>query len=177
MQVEEFVIKVQSQLAAAAALGDDATRRTAEALAVAADPAVRLVVAEAVSAAADEVTGALLDYPGAPAVSVRIDGDALRVEVRATSSVDGPDGYGATGGPGEEAENNARVSLRLPDALKAQIESAARSAGVSVNTWILRAVSASLAAPGFPGGFGPFARRMGGWDQAAGRRVTGWING
>jgi hypothetical protein len=36
-----------------------------------------------------------------------------------------------------------RVTLRLPDSLRAQVE-AARSDGLSVNAWLVRAVSATL---------------------------------
>ncbi len=51
-------------------------------MATTAAPAVRLALLGAVSAAANGITAALLDSPGAPAVAVRIDGADLRVEVR-----------------------------------------------------------------------------------------------
>src|SRR5882757_4021812 len=107
MQVQTYVTQVQTQLTAAAALGDDSVRATAHALATAADPAVRLAVLAAVSAAADEITAALLDVPGAPAVSVRTDGDELRIEVR--TPAEGPSPPAAL--PGEDAEHSARISL------------------------------------------------------------------
>jgi len=143
MQVQKYVTQVQTQLTAAAALGDDSVRATAHALATAADPAVRLAVLAAVSAAADEITAALLDVPGAPAVSVRTDGDDLRVEVR-TGAAEAPSAPAAV--PGEDAEHSARISLRLPEALKTHIEQAARAESISVNTWFLRAAGRALAA-------------------------------
>jgi len=167
MQVQPYVSQVQSQLSAAAALGDDTTRATASALAAAAEPAVRLAVLGAVSSAADEITSALLDSPGAPAVSVRIDRDDLRIEVHVCEAVE-PVVDDPAAGP-DEADPTARISLRLSDALKGQIEAAARADAVSVNGWILRA--ASLALSGAARGRGRSA------GTAAGHRVTGWFNG
>jgi len=162
MQVQTYVTQVQDQLAAAAALGDEQVRATAAALAAAADPAVRLAILAAVSAAADEITAALLDVPGAPAVAVRTDGQDLHVEVR-TEAAD-PDPGGPLTAPGEDAEHSARISLRLPDALKTLIEQSARAESISVNTWFLRAAGRALSGP-------EGARRV-----TAGR-ITGWVNG
>ena len=160
MHLDPFTAGVRTQLTAAAALGDDGTRRVADALAAAAEPAVRLAVLEAVCAAADEITEALLDIPGSPAVAVRLDRDGLRVEVRLAPTAE------PTPGPADEGDNDARISLRLPEALKGQIEAAARTDGVSVNTWLLRSANAALSpAPRFR----PAAGNSG--------RITGWING
>ena len=38
----------------------------------------------------------------------------------------------------------ARISLRLPEGLKASIDAAAAREGVSVNTWLVRALTRSL---------------------------------
>ena len=162
MHLPPYTAGVRAQLTAAAALGDDTTRAIADALASAAEPAVRLAVLEAVSAAADEITEALLDAPGAPAVTVRLDHDDLRVEVRLGSVAEpAPPPVDEA----EPAENAARISLRLPDSLKGQIEGAARGDGVSVNTWLLRAASAALSPA-------PTYRHAG-----TSGRITGWING
>ncbi len=164
MQLHPYVTQVQAQLTAAAALGDAQTRTVAEALSAAAEPALRLALLAATSAAADEITAALLDSPGAPAVAVRIDGDELRVEVRAAEPAFAPEPTRPTAA---EEDNSARISLRLPEALKERVETAARAEAISVNTWILRALDQSLAGPQFPG----MGRGLGG------RRLTGWVNG
>ena len=165
MQTERFVDQVQTQLAAAGALGDESTRATVDALATAAGPAIRLALLSAGAALADEITAALLDISGAPVVSVRLDGDDLRVAVRAS------DPGGATGDTTatspDDAENTARISLRLPNTLKSQVETAAREEGVSVNTWIVRAASSAV------NGSGRGPRRASGHNH----RLTGWING
>lgn len=160
MELSPYVAQVQAQLTAAAALGDDTTKRTAEALAAAAEPATRLAVLAAVTAAADEVTAALLDSPGAPTVAVRLDGDELRIEVRTSE----PEPETAP----EEAEATARISLRLSEALKSDVEAAARADSVSVNTWLVRAAARAL----------PNNRSRSGWEtRASGHRITGWVNG
>ncbi len=162
MQLSPFVAQVQAQLSAAAALGDGSTRRVAEALSAAAEPAVRLAVLAAVTAAADEVTAALLDSPDAPVLAVRLDGDELRIEVRVAEA--------HHEAPADDADTSARISLRLSEALKSDVEAAAKADSVSVNTWLVRAASRALA---------PSRARAGAtWDtRASGHRITGWING
>ncbi|MBA3744794.1 toxin-antitoxin system HicB family antitoxin [Sporichthya sp.] len=118
-----------------------------------------MAVLEAVSAAADEITEQLLDAPGSPAVAVRLDHDELRVEVRLAPMAEPPPT------PSDEGENDARISLRLPESLKGQIETAARAEGVSVNTWLLRAANSALSPTH------SYGRRQ------SGNRITGWING
>src|SRR6478672_596332 len=86
MQLAAVTEQVATQLAATAALGDERTREIAAALAAAASPAVRLAVLEASSQVADEVTAALLDVPGSPVVSVRLEDDEVLVDVRLTDS-------------------------------------------------------------------------------------------
>ncbi|MDX6201972.1 MAG: hypothetical protein QOJ83_1472, partial [Frankiales bacterium] len=138
MQIETYLSQVRDQLVAAAALGDDRTREIAGALTVAAVPAVRLALFAAVSETADEITAALLDHPGSPAVAVRLDGDQVAVDVRAVATTDD-----AT--PARDAEEaTARISLRLTDSLKADIDAAAEGEGVSVNTWLVRAAADAL---------------------------------
>ncbi len=65
--------------------------------------------------------------------------------------------------PPDDDEAVARISLRLPESLKARADAAAAAAGVSLNTWLVRAVATGLQAPP------PHAPRSG-----PGRRMTGW---
>jgi hypothetical protein len=166
MNVRPHVEQVQEQLVTAAALGDEAAQQVAKVLAAAAEPAVRLAILGAVTAAADDVTVALLDVPTAPVVAVRLDGDDVRIDVRGTEQVSPPDET-PVDLPDEDA--TARVSFRLPEALKDQIDAAARRDGVSVNTWLLRA--ASRAVNGDAGRTNPSAATRGH------QRLTGWLNG
>jgi hypothetical protein len=167
MQLDDYVTEVQIQLTATAALGDETTRRIAGALAAAAEPAVRLALLNAVSAAADEITAALLDSSDAPGVSVRLDGDDLRIELRRSQPAEG--GVDAAGGSPDDADNTARISLRLPETLKSDVEAAARRDGISVNTWIVRAVGAVLSGSRRGG------RRTSPWETGTPHRLSGWI--
>lgn len=169
MQLHPYVTQVQAQLVAAAALGDEPAKTIAAALSTAAEPAIRLALLAAASAVGDEITAALLDAPGAPAVSVRVDGDDLRVEVRAGEPAPEPE----PARPSAEEDNSARISLRLSEGLKSRVEEAARAEGISTNAWILRALEGSLS------GCWPGPRPGTGRPGAAhgGRRITGWVNG
>jgi uncharacterized protein (DUF1778 family) len=175
MQLQTHITEVQEQLRAAAALGDERTQQIAGALATAATPAVRLAVLNALAGAADEITAALLDYPGSPGVSVRLDGDEVAVEVHATTTP----AIEAEEPRRDEGEATARISLRLTEALKAEIDAAADQEGISVNTWLVRAAGAALRptpfGPNFPFNFTAAGRGRG----SAGNQhhVSGWING
>src|SRR4249919_1283079 len=46
-----------------------------------------------------------------------------------------------------EDEASARITLRLPEGLKAGIEAAASREGVSVNAWLVRALTREVSAP------------------------------
>ena|SRR3954451_8777160 len=174
MQLEHHLAQVQEQITASAALGDERTKEIATALATATSAAVRLALLHAITEAADEITAALLDYPGSPGVGVHLDGDEISVDVRPTQLVDEADAVRR-----DDGDPSARISLRLSDALKADIDAAAERDGISVNTWLVRAASAALAPSPFTG-FGP-NRSSGAGGRARSRhdnqRITGWING
>jgi uncharacterized protein (DUF1778 family) len=88
----------------------------------------------------------------------------LRTEVEA--SISGPRDNGP---PAEDGDSNARISLRLPESLKSQIEQAAGRDGVSVNTWLVRAASSAVA---------DTSRRGGGFTvNTSSHRISGYING
>jgi hypothetical protein len=170
MQFDPHIVGVHDQLVSAAALGDDRTREIADALATAAIPAMRLALLTAVAEVADEVTAALLDQPGSPVVAVRIDSDEVAVDVRAMATAD----EAAQVRPAD-GELSARISLRLPDSLKAEIDAAAERDGVSVNTWLVRAAGNAVR----PGALdrGPGDRGRGRGRRNESNHVTGWING
>jgi len=65
--------------------------------------------------------------------------------------------------------STTRTTLRLPDQLKAQVEDAAAREGVSVNTWLVRAVAAALQ-PVAPAP-APAQNR----STSTSGRLTGWV--
>jgi len=141
LDLSEYVDALRAHLATAAAAGTEQTRENARLLADTLEPAVRLVVTDALTAMAAEVTAA---WDGG-LVDIRMRGrDPEVVVVPAPPAADavpepdpGPDDDGAL----------ARISLRLPESLKSRAEAAAASAGTSLNTWLVRAVAAGLRTP------------------------------
>ncbi|MFB8408809.1 toxin-antitoxin system HicB family antitoxin, partial [Streptomyces albidoflavus] len=64
----------------------------------------------------------------------------------------------------------ARVNLRLPAHLKARAEEAATTEGLSVNAWLVRAVSAAVDGGTAPARPAPGTRT----SRAGGQSFTGW---
>ena len=145
MQLQRFVDALKADLTAVAELGDEATADAAARLVVTLQASIGLRLLDALSEAALELNEKL---PSGH-VEVRLTGqDPELVYVS-----DEPEAQA-----GAEEAYTARVTLRLPEALKSSIEVAAGREGVSVNTWIVRALGRSTSAP---------VRR-------AGRRLTGY---
>src|SRR3954452_16321118 len=86
MDLTPYVASLRDDLAAAAAVGDEATTRAGSSLAAALEPAVRLALMNALSDLAGEVTEALGDRT----VSLRLSGREVKVVVdRDPSAEDG----------------------------------------------------------------------------------------
>src|SRR5687767_3160487 len=65
-----------------------------------------------------------------------------------------------------DERGTTRTTLRLPDHLKARMEEAAAREGISVNTWLVRAVAAALE---------PKPAASSQRDSGGGERFTGWV--
>jgi hypothetical protein len=152
MQISTHVEALQRQLLSAAAAGGPETEEIARRLAAALDAAARLAILDALSDAAGEITRDLA--PGSGDVRLR----GRDVEFAVTSPVasaapgevpttpTGPTTRAPTADSGDDGDDAAtsRTTLRLPDALKTRAEATAANEGVSLNTWLVRAVTASL---------------------------------
>lgn len=141
-------------------------RDAAERLAQGLEPALRLAFMELAADIAAEVTARL----DGDVVDVRLRGGNPEIVVeRRAEMPDAP--LAPPPAPVEDEGGMARVSLRLPDALKAQVDDAAATAGVSANTWLIRAIQQVLGAsrpePDAPAG-GDGRRRPG-------RMISGWV--
>jgi hypothetical protein len=145
MQMSTHVDELQRQLAAAA--GPDASEVAAR-LAAALEPAVRLAILEALSEAAGEITRELA--PGS--VDLRLRGREVDFVVarpqpepttEAAAGSSGPVLFAAAASDDPD-DATARTTLRLPDSLKARAEAAATAEGLSLNTWLVRAVAAAV---------------------------------
>ena len=189
MDLTPYTQNLRDDLLTAASVGDEDSRRAAALLASAIEPAARLAIMNALSDLAAEVTGALEDT----SVELRLDGRDVRVSVTrhaqdsastgsASAGWAGPtrDAGAADGGQSADDLRRAmqdaggelsRTTVRLFNELKSQAERAAAQDGVSLNTYISRAVSDSVrsAVPGKGNrGHGPGGQ---------GRTVTGYVRG
>lgn len=155
MDLTRYVDDLQHRLATAAGAAGDDARQLAERLTAPLDAAVRLVLLDALSHAAGEISADLA--PGS--VDVRLRGGEPEFVVALPASAPRPATGGGTSAspdvvpappaelppvPTEGDGASTRTTLRLPDHLKSQVEVAAARNGVSVNTWLVRAVAAAL---------------------------------
>ena len=138
MELAPFVADLQRQLAAAADNGSEETRAVAERLAAGLDAAARLVLLDVLSAAAGEITRDLA--PGS--VDVRLRG--REVEFVVAQNAEPESEAPAVASVDLDDASTSRTTLRLPDALKARVDEAAAADGLSVNSWLVRAVAAGL---------------------------------
>ena len=150
MDLTEYVEALRRSLTTAAAAGGDHARETARLLSDVMEPAVRLTLTDALAAMAAEVTAGL---EGAAVVDIRVRGREPEVVVVPTEH---PAPSEPVDEPAADDGSTARISLRLPDVLKSRAEAAAAASGSSLNTWLVRAVTAALREPTFPpAGRGP----------------------
>ncbi len=168
MELDRYIDTLQRQLSRTAEAGGDEARELADRLVPALDSSLRLALLEALSDAAAEITTALA--PGS--VDVRLRGGAPEFVVTAPPLPDAaPVPEASAVAPAVEAEGDegatSRTTLRLPESLKLQVETAAAREGLSVNSWLVRTVSAALAGQHRPTGTVNIA--------VTGDRFTGWV--
>ncbi len=147
METARFVDKLEQDLASVAALGDDAVAEAAERLIQALRGSAGLRLMEALGEAALEISAQLPEGH----VEVRLVGPD-------TELVYVPDEPAEPAPVPAEDGLAARITLRLYDSLKRELEAAAAREGVSLNTWLVRTLSRSTAPP----------------PRRTGRRLTGY---
>ncbi|MFN3004884.1 histidine kinase [Mycolicibacterium wolinskyi] len=140
MDLQPYVEAVRHELAVAAAAGGADAEALAQRLTAPLESALRLALLEALSEAAEQITRELA--PGSVEVRLRGRDPEFTVEnapPEATTSV-APEMDDDGGG-------TWRVTLRLPEGLRTNVDAAARRDGVSVNAWLVRAVGSALRGP------------------------------
>ncbi|WP_193046282.1 histidine kinase [Mycolicibacterium baixiangningiae] len=135
MDLQPYVDNVRHELGVAAAAGGADAEALAERLTAPLDSALRLALLEALSEAAEHLTRQLA--PGS--VEVRLRGRDPEFFVAAAPDPE-PEPELPLPPDGDDG-GTWRVTLRLPESMKPAVESSARRAGVSVNAWLVRAVS------------------------------------
>lgn len=190
MDLTPYIQHLREDLLTAASVGDDDTRRAAAVLATALDPAARLAIMNALSDLAAEVTGAL----DGTTVELRLEGREIRVAVAHHDVAPEPGRWAPDGSGGSSRESTdeaghhyeyrfdyddlgravkdasgelSRTTLRLVGELKSQAEQAANAQGVSLNTYIQRAVSDAVRS----------SVTRGRGHRGGSRNVTGYVQG
>ncbi|MGN8247251.1 toxin-antitoxin system HicB family antitoxin [Cellulomonas soli] len=179
MELTHYVDDLQDRLATAADVAGGDARQLVQRLTAPLDAAIRLVLLDALSAAAGEISAELA--PGW--VDVRLRGGSPEFVVAApapsaaeplmptapTAAALPPVDLPAAPDADADAGTTTRTTLRLPDHLKTQVEVAAARHGISVNTWLVRAVAAALEqSTGRPAAPSPS-------EQGGTHRHTGWV--
>jgi HicB-like protein involved in pilus formation len=131
MKMSPHVDALRDDLAAAAALGDE---RAAEVGARLAEAAARSAPLRFFDALGEALLEANQQLPSGH-LELRLAGNdptVLFVEEAAETA------------PAQDEPSAARLTLRLPERLKSELEAAAAREGVSVNTWLVRALSGAV---------------------------------
>ena len=165
MDLNEYTEMLRREVASVTRFGGEELARTAEMLADALDSSVRLTLLEVLSAAAAEITTRLDDA----VVDVRLSGGEPEFVVTTPPREPAGEPPGPEPG-GDVSDDMTRITLRLSGPLKARVDAAAAAAGLSVNAWLVRAISSALDAPG--GGSSRPRRGPG-----VGSRYTGYARG
>ena len=155
MQMAPHVQSIQSDLAAAASLGDDAIAEAGRRLSEAVESSLQLRLLDLLNQVAAEISSQL---PSGH-IELRLAGrdpELVFVEEQHAEPA-------AQAGPGDDGLA-ARITLRLPESLKVSVELAAGSEGVSTNSWLVRAITRALEPRGPARGHS--TNRLQGWAQS-----------
>ena len=142
MDLQPYVDGVRHELAVAAAAGGADAEALADRLTAPLESAIRLALLDALSEAAEQITRDLA--PGS--VEVRLRGRDPEFAV-SSGMEDGAEVSYTPPYIAPESEDDGgtwRVTLRLPENLRAGVDAAARADGLSVNAWLVRAAAAAL---------------------------------
>lgn len=169
MDLRPYIDALRHELALAAAAGGDDARELAERLTAPLESAARLALLDALSEAVAEITRDLA--PGSVDLRLRNREPSFVVtpppaDPWTDQSAAPPPGPAPAPTPGED-EATVRISLRLPEHLKNRVEQAAARAGVSINTWLIRAAAAAADSD--------TGRPATGSATSGGQRYTGWV--
>ena len=182
MNLTQYIDRLRHDLTVAAEAGGEEARALADRLTAPLESAAQLVLLEALTAAADEITVELA--PGS--VEVRLRGRDPQFVVTPPPNGEGPSAADTAGPDHDLAQEahatsdaamraaladeggTARLNLRLPETLKTSIEEAARAEGLSLNAWLVRAAAAALDA-------GVASQPVRPRGHSGGQRFTGWL--
>jgi hypothetical protein len=167
MDLRPYVETIHEQLAVAAQAGGEEARALADRLVAPLDAAIRLALQDVLAAAAEEISTELA--PGSVELRLRGRNPELVVTLPPADAPaeDVPEATVTHAASDGDDGSMSRINLRMPENVKARIERAADSQGVSVNAWLLRAAIAALDR-------GDIDQRRQPRNPASAQRYTGW---
>jgi hypothetical protein len=151
MDLSPYIESVRTGVVNASSLADEQTQHVAERLGTAIESSTRLALIQALSDAAGSISAEL-----APSsVELRMVGQDPEFVVALQTAEAEPTLLMPEPEPGDEAPTDsptaepddepvARITLRLPQSVKARVDEMASSEGISTNAWLIRAVMDAL---------------------------------
>ena len=133
MQLDSHVRAIQQELAAAAGRGDEQAAEVARRMGEAVAATLHLHLLDLLGEAVLEI-GSQLE---SARVEVRLAGREPELVVVNDEATD-------PGQIGVGEEHSERITLRLPESLKAGVEAAAAREGVSTNAWLVKTIARML---------------------------------
>lgn len=176
MDLTPYLDRLRADLTQTAAAGDDQVRAGAERLTAALEPAFRLSAMEILSEAAAEITSSMRSG----SVETRLSGREIDFVVAEPEAAEHPVAAASARTPFDEDDEGdlARITVRIPESIKARAEEIANRAGGSLNTWIVNVLRAATREPvvnidldlgslrhptNFPHDAASKSRRLSGW--------------
>jgi hypothetical protein len=161
MDLQPYVEAVRHELNVAAAAGGAQAQALADRLSAPLESAIRLALLEALSAGVEEITSEIAPR----SVEVRLRGRDPEFVVSApldeAAARQAHEPFDVAFG--DDDGGTWRITLRLPESLRAAVEAATRHDGSSLNAWLVRAVAAALQS------------KAGRAAPGNARQVTGWV--
>jgi hypothetical protein len=180
MDTTPFVESLRRDLLAAAEAAGPDGKAAAERMLLAFEPAMRLALLDALSQATAEITAEL----PAGVVEVRLRGrepelvvDVPPPHVAHEEPADAP----GPAAPEEDEDDGtvARITLRIPESVKARAEELAGRSGHSLNAWIVNVLRAATTQRAINVDIDlsslPFLDHPGSGRRPGGRRMSGWV--
>jgi hypothetical protein len=152
MDLLPYIESVRVGVANASSLADEQTQHVAERLGTAIESSTRLALIQALSDAAGSISAEMapssveLRMVGQDpefVVSIQTAEAEPTLLLPGAEAEPGATGESATSEPDDEPV--ARITLRLPQSVKARVDEMASSEGISTNAWLIRAVMDALA--------------------------------
>jgi hypothetical protein len=152
MELSPYIESVRVGVVNASSLADEQTQHVAERLGTAIESSTRLALIQALSDAAGSISAEMapssveLRMIGRdPEFVVSIQTAEAEPTLLLPDAEPSPEGTGESPTTEPDDEPLARITLRLPQSVKARVDEMASSEGISTNAWLIRAVMDALA--------------------------------